>query len=133
MKAEFPIGATDAARVFEALELPIPSLSAKGYTLDEFIGAFAAPGGVIRAVKVHKRRTRYTVGGCTSELSDVVADGKPSRTLAVESEDAAKVVQAVRELGLGNYTNTSYPRGLATLIDDKPVRYAVIDAGTPTL
>ena len=46
MKADFPIGATDAARVFEALQLPIPSLSAKGYTLDEFIGAFAAPGGV---------------------------------------------------------------------------------------
>jgi exopolyphosphatase/guanosine-5'-triphosphate,3'-diphosphate pyrophosphatase len=130
MKADFPIGATDAARVFEALQLPIPSLSAKGYTFDEFIEAFAAPGGVIRAVKVHKRRTRYTVGGCTSELSDVVADGKPSRTLAVESEDAAKVVQAVRELGLGGYTNTSYPRGLATLIDDTPVRYGVIDVGT---
>jgi len=92
MKADFPIGATDAARVFEALQLPIPSLAAKGYTLDEFLGAFAAPGGLIRAVNVHKRRTRYSVGGCTAELSDVVADGKPSRTLAVESEDAAKVV-----------------------------------------
>ena len=68
-----------------------------------------------------------------AELSDVVADGKPSRTLAVESEDAAKVVQAVRELGLGGYTNTSYPRGLAALIDDAPVRYAVIDAGTNSI
>ena len=130
MKAEFPIGAADAARVFEALQLPTPSLSPKGYTLDEFIGAFAAPGGAIRAVKVHKRRTRYTVGGCMAELSDVVANGKPSRTLAVESEDAATVVQAVRELGLGGYTNTSYPRGLAALIDDEPERYAVIDVGT---
>ena len=50
---------------------------------------FAAPGGAIRAVKVHKRRTRYTVGGCMAELSDVVANGKPTRTIAVESEDAA--------------------------------------------
>ena len=57
-------------------------------------------------MKVHKRRTRYTVGGCMAELSDVVANGKPTRTIAVESEDAAAVIRAVRELGLGGYTNT---------------------------
>jgi exopolyphosphatase / guanosine-5'-triphosphate,3'-diphosphate pyrophosphatase len=130
MKAGFPIGATDAAKVFEALQLPSPSLSRKGYTLDEFLGEFAAPGGVIRAVKVHKRRTRYTVGGCMAELSDVVVNGKPTRTIAVESEDAAGVIRAVSELGLGGYRNTSYPLGLAALIDDAPARYAVIDVGT---
>jgi exopolyphosphatase/guanosine-5'-triphosphate,3'-diphosphate pyrophosphatase len=42
-------------------------------------------------------------------------------------------MRAVRELGLGGYTNTSYPRGLAALIDDAPVRYAVIDAGTNSI
>ncbi len=130
MKAGFPISAADATRVFEALRLPAPSRTPKGYTLDEFIAEVAAPGGAIRAVKVHKRRTRYTVGGCMSELSDVVANGKPTRTIAVESEDAAGVIRAVRELGLGGYRNTSYPLGLAALIDDAPARYAVIDAGT---
>jgi exopolyphosphatase/guanosine-5'-triphosphate,3'-diphosphate pyrophosphatase len=68
-----------------------------------------------------------------AELSEVVANGKPTHTLAVESEDAAGVVRAVRELGLGGYTNTSYPRGLAALIDDEPARYAVIDAGTNSI
>ena len=81
-------------------------------------------------MKVHKRRTRYTVGGCMAELSDVVANGKPTRTIAVESEDAAGVIRAVRELGLGGYRNTSYPLGLAALVDDAPARYAVIDVGT---
>jgi len=42
-------------------------------------------------------------------------------------------MRAVCELGLGGYTNTSYPRGLAALIDDQPVRYAVIDAGTNSI
>ena len=84
-------------------------------------------------VKVHKRRTRYTVGGCMAELSEVVANGKPTRTIAVESTDAAGVIRAVRELGLGGYTNTSYPRALAALIDDEPERYAVIDAGTNSI
>jgi exopolyphosphatase/guanosine-5'-triphosphate,3'-diphosphate pyrophosphatase len=65
-----------------------------------------------------------------AELSEVVADGKRTRTLAVESEDAQAVIAAVRGLGLGAYLNTSYPRGLAALLDGVPERYAVIDVGT---
>ena len=133
MKAGFPLPAAEAAKVLEALGLPIPTTVRASYTQDEFVGQFAEPGGAIRAVKVHKRRTRYTVGGCMAEFSDVVANGKPTRTIAVESEDAARVMRAVRELGLGGYTNVSYPRGLTALIDDEPVRYAVIDAGTNSI
>ena len=130
MKAEFPLAADDATKVFEALRLPAPALLRASYTFDQFIEEFAKPGGAIRTVKVHKRRTRYTVGGCMAELSEVVANGKPTRTIAVESTDAQAVIDAVRELGLGGYTNTAYPRGLAALIDDAPARYAVIDVGT---
>ena len=133
MKAGFPLPAADAARVFESLRVPVPALTRAGYTLDEFIADFAQPGGAIRRVEVHKRRTRYQVGGCMAEMSEVVANGKPTRTIAVESEDARGVIQAVRELGLGGYANTSYPRGLAALLDDEPERYAVIDAGTNSI
>jgi len=133
MKAGFPLPAAEVAKVFESLHLPVPALSRASYTLDAFIEAFAQPGGAIRVVNVHKRRVRYTIGGCTGELSEVVANGKPTRTIAVESTDAAAVIRAVRELGLGGYTNTSYPRGLAALIDDQPERYAVIDAGTNSI
>jgi exopolyphosphatase / guanosine-5'-triphosphate,3'-diphosphate pyrophosphatase len=133
MKAAFPLPAAEAGKVLVALRLPAPATLRAGYTLDEFIGQFAAPGGTVRVVKVQKRRTRYTVGGCMAELSDVVVNGKPTRTIAVESEDAAGVMWAVRELGLGGYANTSYPRALAALIDDEPERYAVIDAGTNSI
>ena len=133
MKAGFPLPAAEAEKVLEALGLPIPTPLRTSYTLDEFSEDFARPGGAIRMVKVHKRRTRYTVGGCTAELSEVVANGKPTRTIAVESTDAEGVIRAVRELGLGGYTNTSYPRALAALIDDEPERYAVIDAGTNSI
>ncbi len=130
MKASFPISAADAARVFEALQLPIPSLAPAGYALDAFIAAFAAPGAAIRAVEVHKRRTRYTVGGCMAELSEVRVDGKPIRTIAIESEDAAAVIRAVKDLGLAGHVNTSYPKGLARVVDGRPARYAVVDVGT---
>ena len=132
-KAGFPLPAAETAAVVDALGLPVPSLSRESYTLDQFIEEFVRRGGPIRAVTVHKRRARYTVGGCMAELSDVVANGKSTRTIAVESEDAAAVTRAVRELGLGGYTNTAYSRGLAALIDDEPARFAVIDAGTNSI
>ena len=53
-----------------------------------------------------------------------------TRTIAIESEDASAVIAAVRGVGLDGHVNTSYPRGLAALIDDGPARYAVIDVGT---
>ena len=130
MKAGFPLPAAEVNKVFEALHLDPPALRRASYSLEEFIDELAVPGGRIRAISVHKRRTRYAVGGCMAELSEVVADGKPTRTVAVESEDAAAVVAAVRSLGMGSYLNTSYPRGLAALIEGEPSRYAVIDVGT---
>lgn len=65
-----------------------------------------------------------------AELSDIIANDQPVRTIAVESEDADAIVRAVESLGLGGYTNTNYLRGLAALLDHEPERYAVIDVGT---
>ena len=129
MKAGFPLPAADVGRVLVALRIPVPPLGRERYTLDQFVDELARPAGV-RPVAVHKRRVRYTVGGCTSEVSDVVADGLATRTIAIESEDAAAVVAAVHSVGLADYLNTSYPKGLAALLGGAPDRYAVIDVGT---
>src|SRR3954453_12295922 len=107
MKAEFPVGAVDITRIFDALGRSAPSLARDVYTLDEF-NADLAPAAGLRPINVHKRRVRYKVGGCTSEVTDVVADGAATRTIAIESEDAAAVVAAVKSVELSNYVNTSY-------------------------
>ena len=133
MKAGFPLPASEVAKVFAALRLDPPPLRRASYDLAQFIEELAVPSGRIRAISVQKRRVRYTVGGCMAELSEVVVDGKPTRTIAVESEDAAAVIAAVRSLGLIGYVNTSYPRGLAALVDGKSNRYAVIDVGTNSI
>jgi exopolyphosphatase/guanosine-5'-triphosphate,3'-diphosphate pyrophosphatase len=109
MKAGFPLAAPDVERVLRALRLPVPPLEREAYTLDQFVAEIAPAAGTMRPVAVHKRRVRYVIGGCTAEVSDVVADGRPTRTLAIESEDAAAVIAAVRSVGLGGYLNTSYP------------------------
>jgi exopolyphosphatase / guanosine-5'-triphosphate,3'-diphosphate pyrophosphatase len=131
LKASFPIGSADVTRVLEALRVPAVPLERERYTLEEFLAEVA--GNALRPVRVHKRRVRYRVGGCISEVTDIVADGHATRTIAIESEDAAAVVAAVRLVGLGAYRNTSYARGLTALLDGAPQRYAVIDAGTNSI
>jgi len=130
MKQGFPLPAADAAKVFELSSLTAPKLTRDAYTLAQFVDELAVSGGALRPVKVHKRRVRYTVGGCTSEVSDVRADGMLNRTIAIEAEGAAAVVSAVASVGLGGYLNTNYLHGLRSLLDGAPERYAVIDVGT---
>ena len=127
LKATFPLSAADARATLEALRIG-PLEVGDALTQDAFVELVADHG--VRPVDVHKRRVRYVVGGCTSELTDVTADARPTRTVAVESEDREAVVAAVASLGLRGYRNTSYPRGLTELLEDYPNRFAVIDVGT---
>jgi exopolyphosphatase/guanosine-5'-triphosphate,3'-diphosphate pyrophosphatase len=130
MKAQFPLSAADLTKVLEALRVPDPGSLRDGCTLESLIDSFDRPDSGVRVVRVHKRRVRYTVEGCMAELSDIVANGEPVRTIAVESEDADAIIRAVESLGLGGYANTNYLRALAALLDHEPERYAVIDVGT---
>jgi exopolyphosphatase/guanosine-5'-triphosphate,3'-diphosphate pyrophosphatase len=65
-----------------------------------------------------------------AEVSEVSAGGRSARTIAVEAEDPALVIAAVRELQLADRPNVCLARGLKTLIGFEPVRFAVIDVGT---
>jgi exopolyphosphatase/guanosine-5'-triphosphate,3'-diphosphate pyrophosphatase len=119
MKASFPLPATEARKVLLALGVPAESLARAEYTLDQFVAELAEPSGRLRSVKVHKRRSRYKINGCMSEMTDVVTDGRKTRTVALESEDAARVIATVREMGLDRFPNISYPRGLNALVGVK--------------
>ena len=132
LKEGFPLPAAEVSKVFDALGVEPPPLDRDAYTLDQLLAEVVEPVGV-RPVRVHKRRVRYTIGGCMAELSDVEAEGHGTRTVAVESEDASAVVAAVRSLGLDGEVNTSYPLGLAALVDAGPRRCAVIDVGTNSI
>ena len=54
--------------------------------------------------------------GCMAELTEVTANGETIRTIAVESEDPACIVAALRALGLEGVKNVSYPCGLKRLV-----------------
>jgi exopolyphosphatase/guanosine-5'-triphosphate,3'-diphosphate pyrophosphatase len=130
MKRGFPLPAAEVSRVLDTLGVPPPARGREAYTLEQLLAELVAPSNAVRAARVHKRRVRYTVGGCSAELADLEVDGQATRTVAIESEDRSAVIAAVRGVGLDGHANTSYPRGLAALLDAGPLRYAVIDVGT---
>jgi exopolyphosphatase/guanosine-5'-triphosphate,3'-diphosphate pyrophosphatase len=130
LKAPFPLGADDVRRVLNALRSGPLSLARDAYDQKQLIDEVLGPAGVARPVAVRKRRRRTSVGGCAAEVSEVEVEGRRTRTIAIEDEDAAAVTAAVRSLGLQDHANTSYPRGLVALLGDDEPRYAVIDVGT---
>lgn len=118
MKAKFPLPSAEVKKVLEALAVPVPKMARENYTLEQFVSELGEPNG-LRVVKVHKKRVRYKVNGCTSELTDVVVDGQKTRTVALELEDAARVIATVHEMGLDRFPNISYPQGLKQLLGMK--------------
>ena len=129
LKEPFPVTADAIRAVVSAFGLPPLPDAAGAATPEDLPSALAALPG-LRLVAVHKRRDRYEIGGCTAEITDVVADGLPIQTVAIESPDASAVVRAVRSVGLAGYVNTSYGAGLAWALRGTPERYAVLDVGT---
>ena len=130
MKATFPLPAADVDQVLTTLAIPIPSLARPEYTLDQLVDELVHTSRALRAVAVHKRRTHYTVDGCMAEVSEVRADGRETRTIAIEAEDPGRVIAAVRDFGLASLPNVCYPRGLKAVLGFEAQRCAVIDVGT---
>ena len=118
MKGTFPLPIADVSTVCAALGVPPPT-DRGAFALDQLVAELGAPGRGVRAVAVHKRRLRYTINGCTAEMTEVVVDGTPVRTAAIESEDAGRVVEAVRQMDLSGFANVSYPRGLKAVVGMK--------------
>ena len=130
MKVGFPLPAADVGSVLATLGVAALSLTRSAYTLDELLDELVRPNDTLLAVQVHKTRRRFTLDGCMAELTDVTTDQGATRTIAVESEDPALVIAAVRGLGLADRPNVCLARGLKALIGFGARRYAVIDVGT---
>jgi exopolyphosphatase/guanosine-5'-triphosphate,3'-diphosphate pyrophosphatase len=125
LKASFPLKRADATVLLGALGVTAPDLADREFELDDIV----ALSDGLRAVPVHKHREHYLPDGCMVEVSEVRTDGGTVRTVAVESEDPALVLQTVAKLGLAHEANTCLARGLKSLIGFG-ARYAVLDVGT---
>jgi exopolyphosphatase/guanosine-5'-triphosphate,3'-diphosphate pyrophosphatase len=129
LKASFPLPAATVTAVLAGLHASA-DLARDTYTHEQFEDEVVEPNPALLAVPVHKVRRRFTIGGCMTELTEVTAADRSTRTIAIETEDPALVVATVRDLGLDGHTNTSFPRGLKQLLGFGAGRYAVVDVGT---
>ena len=131
MKAAFPLSAADVGEVLSALDVGIPApLDLEEYSVAELLSEVVEPHPLVRPTQVRKLRRRYTIDGCMAELTDIESEGASSRTVAVESEDAALVEATVRRLGFVSRPNVSFASGLKTVVGFGATRYAVVDVGT---
>jgi exopolyphosphatase / guanosine-5'-triphosphate,3'-diphosphate pyrophosphatase len=131
LKARFPLTGAELDAVLAALEVDAPPASGTaGSSLEALLEEVVGSNPGLRAVPVHKRRVRYILNGCLAELTEVRTDQAGTRTVAVESEDAALVTATLAELGLPSRPNVNFGRGLRILEGFGAERFAVIDVGT---
>lgn len=129
MKEPLPVPAAAAEAALAALGVDAPSLDRGPWGVEDLARVLEAAGAG-RRVTVRKRRERYAIGGCAAELTDVEADGTTLRSFAIESEDPARVLRSLGELGLAGEPNVSYPLMLRRLSGLAGARGAAIDVGT---
>lgn len=130
LKEGFPIAGEHVLAALASIGAEPPTLERPSYSEQELIDEVIDHIPGMRAVRVKKHRVRYILDECMSELSDLVIGTTPVRTIAVESEDRDAVLAAVAHLGLAGHLNHNFLRAITALIDDRAVRYAVIDVGT---
>lgn len=117
LKGEFPLeSSVIATQVFPSLELPAPALPKSAYDLDEFLDQVVRADARLAIVGVRKTRYQFRIGACTAEYAQIMINGVPRDTVAVESVDPDAVLQLIRELGV-NEPNTSYIREIKRLLD----------------
>ena len=115
LKEAFPLPIAAIQAVFAALGITT-TLKHVPITLDQLVAELISNSRLC-ILHVHKNRTRYHLEESIAELTEVVADGKTIRTMAIESENPAHIAAALRALNLGGIENVSYPRGLKRFVE----------------
>jgi len=116
LKGEFPLeSSVIATQVFPSLALRPPALPKSAYELEEFLDHVVRSDARVAIVGVRKTRYQFRIGACAAEFAQIMINGVPRDTVAVESVDPDAVLQLVRELGIDN-PNTSYIREIKRVL-----------------
>jgi hypothetical protein len=116
-KQQFPISSEFVGAVlFPALAVTDARLDRDSYTLDALINQIIRPNpGLVRAC-VFKRRFRFTINTCATEIDELLVNGAAIKSIAVESAESNAVLAVLDELGLGDYEQVNYPHAIRRII-----------------
>ena len=115
---EFPLDADIIKTVvFPALGVESPVFEREKYTLGQFIAEVITIDPDLAVAYVWKIRHAYTVADCITEVAEIKVNGASIQTICIESEDAGKVLEAKKLLGIdSNVENVSYPLALKRIM-----------------
>jgi exopolyphosphatase/guanosine-5'-triphosphate,3'-diphosphate pyrophosphatase len=68
LKQPFPLDAQEVSIALSALGATTGDLGSDSYALDELLSELVRPNPSLTAVRVHKRRSHFHVGGCMTEV-----------------------------------------------------------------
>ena len=136
-KASFPVDADAVTALYAALgvtpESTAQTTGRPGLAYEELVAEVVGSRDDVRAVAVSKSRHRSEIDGCMVEYTVLTADGRTTRTVAVESPDQDLVLRTISALGLEGRANTCVAQGVKALLGWQAPRYAVLDIGTNSI
>ncbi len=115
-KAAFPLSAPMVQSAFSALGLPHPAIQRGAYASDEFLVEIIGRNAAFRAVQVNKMRRQFMFGGCAAEFVRLRIGAILQDSFCIEDEAPARIIAALRELGLDSHPNTNFPLGLRRML-----------------
>ena len=111
-QAHFPLNRSDLGAASAVWGLPLDTLPRETYTIEQFIEEVISPRADLHVVRVHKSRRAFTFAGCVAELVRLAIESQTLESFSLEHEDPARILAALRTLGLDGHANTNYSLGL---------------------
>jgi exopolyphosphatase/guanosine-5'-triphosphate,3'-diphosphate pyrophosphatase len=112
----FPIGSREITEAHEAWGLPAPVTMPRHASVDVFLADVVAGQPPLHVVHLTKRRAPLLAQGCAGEIAELLVDGRPWISVALEDVDPERVLDAVRHLGLADRDNENYPIALKRIV-----------------
>lgn len=104
-------------RISPALDVTFERLPEPAYDLWPFVHQVLVPRHDLAVVRVSKHRCQFALGECLAEIVHLQINGERVQSIAVESATPEPVRRLLRELGLDQFENSSYPAILKQILD----------------
>lgn len=111
LKFDFPLDAPMVRELTSHWEVA-PPVGVAPCDLPTLLEQVVVPHPELAAVRVNKKRFGYTIDECFVERAELTFDGRPIQTVAVEHEEAERVVRVLQRWGVTPGENVNYVKAL---------------------
>jgi hypothetical protein len=118
----FPVSRAFLSEIlFPALHVGEVALERSDYSRLDLLDAVVWARQDVRRACVWKRRSRFAIDDCPTEMDEVLINGAAICSVAVESEDVDAALAVIDKLGLHDYENINYPRVIRRIMGLVPL------------